>query len=119
MVRFTPAAALLQNAGMGTEAGQRNERVASDLFVTVRLRFGLSQNKLAERLGISLRHLQYVESGDSQPTAPVFLKCLAMIGPDLVRQIEQSSRAAVVPVNAPATVEPRAIPQLGLGVSPA
>lgn len=119
MVRFTPAAALLQNAGMGTEAGQRNERVASDLFVTVRLRFGLSQNKLAERLGISLRHEQYVESGDSQPSAVIFLNCLGLMRPDLVQQIEQSSRAAVVPVNASATVEPRAVPQLGLGVSPA
>ncbi len=119
MVRSADLVDLLRIAGMGTEAGQRNQRIAADLFVTVRLRFGLTQIELAERLDISLRHLQYVESGDSQPSAQIFLNCLALMRPDLVQQIEQSSRAVVVPVSAPATVEPRAVPQLGLGVSPA
>jgi len=34
---------------------------------------GLSQNAMAERLGISTRHLQRVESGQSAPSLPLLL----------------------------------------------
>jgi len=34
---------------------------------------GLSQAKMAERLGISLRHFQRVESGESAPSIPLLI----------------------------------------------
>jgi transcriptional regulator with XRE-family HTH domain len=34
---------------------------------------GLSQAKMAERLGISLRHFQRVESGESAPSIPLLV----------------------------------------------
>jgi len=34
---------------------------------------GLSQDRLAERLGISVRHMQRVESGKSAPSLPLLL----------------------------------------------
>jgi len=34
---------------------------------------GLNQNEMAERLGISTRHLQRVETGQSAPSLPLLL----------------------------------------------
>ena len=53
---------------MATEESQRHEKLAADLFVKTRLQFELTQDQLAERIGICGRHVQYVESEDRQPS---------------------------------------------------
>ena len=58
MVRFPPAVALLQNAGMGTEAGQKNQRIASDLFVTVNSSELSVSSGQRSSVGFSLRAVQ-------------------------------------------------------------
>jgi len=39
----------------------------------LRRALGLNQNEMAERLGISTRHLQRVETGQSAPSLPLLL----------------------------------------------
>lgn len=77
---------------MGIEEQPQHKNVASDLFASVRAKTGLTQEKLAEKVGICLRQWQYVESGERQSADWVFLNCLGLRRPDLVREIVQASR---------------------------
>ena len=49
-------------------------------FVALRKRSGLSQRKLADQAGISLRTLAYWESGQFEPREPELLKALKTLG---------------------------------------
>jgi transcriptional regulator with XRE-family HTH domain len=56
---------------------QRYDRAANiklgKNLAKLRRTLGLSQDALAERLGISVRHMQRVESGKSAPSLPLLL----------------------------------------------
>jgi DNA-binding XRE family transcriptional regulator len=49
-----------------------NAKLGNNL-ARLRNSIGLSQAKMAERLGISLRHFQRVESGESAPSIPLLI----------------------------------------------
>jgi transcriptional regulator with XRE-family HTH domain len=49
-----------------------NRKIGKNL-ARLRMAAGLSQAKMAEKLGISLRHFQRVESGESAPSIPILV----------------------------------------------
>lgn len=48
-----------------------------------RQRADLTQDKLAEKIGISLRYIQHIESGARIPTIPMLYKIAAALGKDI------------------------------------
>jgi transcriptional regulator with XRE-family HTH domain len=57
--------------------------VSGSLILTARLKAGLTQQDLADRLGVSQPVIAAYESGRRQPTVPTLMRILAAAGFDL------------------------------------
>jgi len=62
---------------------QISPSVAGSLILAARLKSGLTQRELADRLGISQPTVAAYESGRRQPTVPTLMRWLAAAGFDL------------------------------------
>ena len=62
---------------------QSSPTVAGSLILTARLKAGLSQQELADRLGVSQPTLAVYESGRRQPTVATLMRWLTAAGFDL------------------------------------
>jgi transcriptional regulator with XRE-family HTH domain len=62
---------------------QSSPTVAGSLILLARLKAGLTQHELADRLGVSQPTVAAYESGRRQPTLPTLMRMLAGAGFDL------------------------------------
>ena len=62
---------------------QSSPSVAGSLILAARLKSGLTQRELADRLGVSQPTVAAYESGRRQPTVPTLMRWLAAAGFDL------------------------------------
>jgi len=62
---------------------QSSPTVAGSLILSARIKAGLTQRQLAERLGVSQPTVAAYESGRRQPTVPMLMRFLAAAGFDL------------------------------------
>lgn len=62
---------------------QSSPSIAGSLILAARLKSGLTQRELADRLGVSQPTVAAYESGRRQPTVPTLMRWLAAAGFDL------------------------------------
>ena len=48
----------------------------------LRIEAGMTQKELASKLSITVRHLQYIEKGETVPTFPIVVNWLQKVGYD-------------------------------------